>query len=334
MTKRKTLIDVAAAAGVSKMTASRALRGDRDVSASSKERVIKAAKEIGYFGNNLAASLSSERSDLIGVVVPSLTNIVFPQVMSGVTDALVGTGLQPAFGVTDYDRDREYEVIGRMLSWRPAGMIVTGVDQSGPTRQLLSEAGIPVVQIMDTDGDAIDSIVGFSHRTAGIEMAQALLEKGRKRFGYIGCNLQSDLRADKRRQGFENSLRQHGLNFEASLTRKGLSSVGDGRELTHQLLAENPDLDCIYYSNDDVAFGGLCYCLSVNVNVPERIALAGFNGLGILQGFPGMIATSTTLRSDIGRASAEVIIQSLQSAGKRAGKTIIMQPKTQLGLLD
>lgn len=328
------MIDVAAAAGVSKMTASRALRGDRDVSASSRERVTKAAKEIGYFGNHLAASLSSERSDLIGVVVPSLTNIVFPQVMSGVTDALMGTGLQPAFGVTDYDLDREYDVIGRMLSWRPAGMIVTGLDQSAPTRRLLNEAGIPIVQIMDTDGEAVDSIVGFSHRTAGAEMANALLQKGRSRFGYIGCNLQSDLRAEKRQQGFEDTLRQNGLKFEASLSRKGLSSVGDGRELTQQLLTQNPDLDCIYYSNDDVAFGGLCYCLTVDIDVPDRIALAGFNGLDILRGFPGVIATSTTLRRDIGRTAAEIIIQSLQAANSRTGQTIIMQPKTQLGLLD
>ncbi|PRY74341.1 LacI family gluconate utilization system Gnt-I transcriptional repressor [Yoonia maritima] len=333
MTKRKTLIDVATAAGVSKMTASRALRGDRDVSAASKERVIKAAKEIGYFGNNLAASLSSERSDIIGVVVPSLTNIVFPQAMSGVSDALVGTGLQPAFGVTDYDLDREYEVVGRMLSWRPAGMIVTGVDQSAPTRQLLSEAGIPIVQIMDSDGDAIDSIVGFSHRAAGTEMAQALLKKGRQRFGYIGCNLQSDLRAGRRRQGFEDALRQSGLNFEASLTRECLSSVGDGRALTQQILTENPDLDCIYYSNDDVAFGGLCYCLHSGMGVPDRVALSGFNGLGILQGFPGLIATSTTLRRDIGHAAADIIVGSLKAA-KRASQTIIMQPQTLLGALD
>lgn len=333
MTKRKTLIDVAAAAGVSKMTASRALRGDRDVSTASRERVIKAAEDIGYFGNHLAASLSSARSDLIGVIVPSLINIVFPQVMSGVTDGLLGTGFQPAFGVTDYDPDREYEVVGRMLSWRPAGMILTGLEQSEKTRRLLVEANIPIVQIMDTDGDPIDSVVGFSHQTAGAEMAEALIGAGRSRFGYIGCNLESDVRANKRKQGFADALSRHGTAISASLFCAGLSSVGDGRRLTQELLTQSPDLDCIYYSNDDVAFGGLCYCLEAGVDVPARVALAGFNGLSLLQGFPGLIATSTTQRRDIGRASAEIIIESLEDPERTKGRQLTMQPTVDLGAL-
>lgn len=334
MKQRKTLVDVAAAAGVSKMTASRALRGDKDVSEASKSAVLKAAKDIGYFGNNLAASLSSARSDLIGVVVPSLTNIVFPQAMSGVSDALLGTGLQPAFGVTDYDLDREYEVIGRMLSWRPAGMIVTGVDQSERTRALLVEAEIPIVQIMDSDGSAIDSLVGFSHHRAGADMAEALVKAGRRTFGYVGCNLESDRRAEKRRQGFVDGLSQSGRVFSATMTAEGLSSVAAGRALTEQLLTESPDLDCIYFSNDDVAFGGLCHCMNAGLDVPVQIALAGFNGLGLLEGFPGQVATSTTRRRDIGRVAAEIITQSLKTPERGRGERVIMQPKVHLGALS
>lgn len=333
MKQRKTLVDVAAAAGVSKMTASRALRGDKDVSEASKAAVLSAAKDIGYFGNNLAASLSSARSDLIGVVVPGLSNIVFPQVMSGVSDALLGTGLQPAFGVTDYDLEREYEVIGRMLSWRPAGMIVTGMDQSARTRKLLAEADIPIVQIMDSDGEAIDSVVGFSHQVAGADMATALIKAGRKAFGYIGCNLESDRRAEKRRQGFVDALAQNGLSFTAGLSVEGLSSVAAGRTLTEQLLAQNPDLDCLYFSNDDMAFGGLCHCMSAGLAVPEKIGLAGFNGLGLLEGFPGLVATSTTQRRDIGRAAAEIITLSLKSPEHGRRETIILQPTVHLGAL-
>jgi len=330
MTKQKTLIDVAAAAGVSKMTASRALRGSKDVSAESKDRVIEAAKKIGYFGNHLAASLSSARSDLIGVIVPSLTNIVFPQVMSGISDGLLTTGFQPAFGVTDYNLDREYEVVGRMLSWRPAGMIITGMEQSSQTRRLLIEADIPIVQIMDIDGDAIDYVVGFSHQMAGADMAEALIGAGRTRFGYIGCNLESDLRANKRKKGFMDVLKRHELSLTA-LSGGILSSVGEGRRLTRELLKQNSDIDCIYFANDDVAFGGLCYCIEVGITVPNRVALAGFNGLSLLQGFPGLIATSTTQRHDIGRASAEIIMRSLQSSKQLQSRQVIMQPTINLG---
>ena len=332
MKKNKTLIDVAAAAGVSKMTASRALRGSKDVSNESKVRVTEAAKKIGYFGNHLAASLSNARSDLIGVIVPSLTNIVFPQVMSGISDGLLGTGFQPAFGVTDYNLNREYELVGRMLSWRPAGMIITGMEQSDQTRQLLIEADIPIVQVMDTDGDAIDYVVGFSHQTAGEDMAEALIGAGRTRFGYIGCNLESDLRATKRKQGFFDVLESRDIKITVLLGGI-LSSVGEGRRLTQELLNQNPDLDCIYFSNDDIAFGGLCYCIEAGILVPKLVALAGFNGLDLLQGFPGLIATSITQRHDIGRVSAEIIIQSIQNSKQVKSRHLVMQPTINLGAL-
>ncbi len=335
----KTLVDVAAAAGVSKMTASRALRGDKDVSEASAEKVKRAAREIGYFGNHLAASLSSKRTDLIGVVVPSLSNIVFPQVMSGVTDALKGTPLQPVFGVTDYDHGAEYEIIRNMLSWRPAGLIVTGLDQPEKTRALLANAGIPIVQIMDCDGDPIDACVGFSHRGAGSEMATALLAKGIRRVGYIGRNLGMDTRAAKRKQGFRDGLREQGLDFvdaiDAQLHDEGadLSTVACGRHMTAQLLLRHGDLDCIYFSNDDLAFGGLCHCLAAGLAVPTDLALVGFNGLGILEGFPGKISTSRTARREIGETAARVILDTIRGVKTKREDVHIMTPTIELGNL-
>ncbi|SNR41788.1 LacI family DNA-binding transcriptional regulator [Puniceibacterium sediminis] len=334
MKKRKTLKDVAAAAGVSKMTASRALRGEKDVSRANVDKVRQAARDIGYYGNHLAASLSSARSDLIGVVVPSLSNIVFPQVMSGVTDALAGTGFQPVFGVTDYDTGKENEILRSMLSWRPAGLIVTGLDQPDDTRMLLADAGIPIVQIMDCDGDPVDACVGFSHTKAGHDIAEALIAEGRTRFGYAGCNMHKDTRAAKRKKGFLEALKAHGIELKAMVTDVALSSVVIGRDLTAQLLASHPELDCIYYSNDDLAAGGLFHCIDAGISVPERVVLAGFNGLDIIEGFPGKIATSRTSRREIGEAAAKMILDSLKNDKIESGRNVVVQPTISLGLLS
>ncbi|MEV8468553.1 LacI family DNA-binding transcriptional regulator [Fluviibacterium sp. DFM31] len=338
MKKRKTLVDVAAAAGVSKMTASRALRGDKDVSEAKVEKVKRAAREIGYYGNHLAASLSSKRTDLIGVVVPSLSNIVFPQVMSGVTDALKGSTLQPVFGVTDYDPAAEYDIIRNMLSWRPAGLIVTGLDQPDDTRRLLADAGIPIVQIMDCDGDPVDACVGFSQSGAGHNMAAALLATGRRRFGYVGRNLDKDLRAAKRKNGFHDALRDQGLDFIDTIDGSHLqgdvamqSAIACGRLMTDKLLARQPDLDCIHFSNDDLAFGGLCHCITAGIDVPGEVALAGFNGLGLLEGFPGKIATSRTARREIGETAARVVLGKAEGAKTESEKIHILTPTISLG---
>ncbi len=338
MKNRKTLADVAAEAGVSKMTASRALRGDKDVSQANVERVKLAAREIGYYGNQFASSLSSQHTDLIGVVVPSLSNIVFPQVMSGVTNALKGTALQPVFGVTEYDPELEYATIRNMLSWRPAGLIVTGLDQPPDTRRLLADAGVPVVQIMDIDGDPVDACVGFSHAEAGYEIASALYETGLRRIGYVGRNLDKDRRAGKRRQGFQDALRDHGLAFAAIIDGADLqddmteiSAVDCGRRMTAALLKRQPDLECIYFSNDDLAFGGLCHCVANGIDVPKDVALAGFNGLGLIEGFPGKIATSRTARKEIGEKAARMILETVESDTAKMDKLHILKPEISLG---
>lgn len=334
MKKRKTLDDVAAVAGVSRMTTSRALRGDKDVSQANIDRVRQAARDIGYVGNYLAASLSSKRSDLIGVIVPNLENIVFAQVMTGITDALGGTGLQPVFGITDYDLDKEYDIVRGMLSWRPAGLIITGMDLSAETRKLLQDADIPVVQIMDSDGVPIDGCVGFSHVQAGYDMGTALIEAGRKKFGYIGCNLVKDLRAARRRVGFLKALENAGLGILDEANADGLSSVENGRQLTQDLRSRQTDLDCIYYSNDDLAIGGLFHFLDAGIQVPEQIALSGFNGLDLLDGAPGKVATTRTQRREIGNTAVNLIMDSLDGRATGGSRIRILQPQVDLGALS
>lgn len=329
---RITLAEVAVAAGVSKMTASRALRGAGDVSRSNIDKVRHAARQMGYVGNNLASSLSGQRSSLIGVVVPSMANVVFAEVLAGIADGIEGSGLQPVFGVTDYDLEKEYEVIRNMLSWSPAGLIVTGLDQSHDARRLLENANIPVVQVMDMDGVPVDACVGFSHHAAGAAMAEALLALGRRKFGYVGCGLDADFRAKKRLEGFSEALTRAGLRFVTTRISEGFSTVKGGRELTSQIVGANPDLDCIYYSNDDLAAGGAFHCISAGLSVPDELMLAGFNGLEFVKSLPVSIATSLTPRREIGQAAARIVLDSASGDQAEPPARIEFQPKIDLGV--
>lgn len=333
MKKEITLKDVAEAAGVSKMTASRALRGANDVSQANIAKVKNAAMAIGYVGNHLAASMTKSRSNLIGVVLPSLTNIVFAHVMSGITAALADTSFQPVFGVTDYDEEKEYKVIKNILSWRPAGLIVTGTDFPDFTKLILKQAEIPLVQIIDTDGEIIDSGVGFSHFNAGYSMAQTLIKKGRKKYAYIGCFLDRDYRAEKRYLGFSKALREANLEWQYEYREELVSSVTIGRKLAADALQQRPDLDCIYFSNDDIAAGALFFCMEQGHKVPEDLALVGFNGMDISNSFPGMLATSVTDRFGIGTNAAKLLLESFENKSTHQPTTIELEPIVRLGNL-
>jgi len=302
-----TLRDVAEAARVSEMTVSRVLRNRGDVSQATRARVTEAARALGYVPNKIAGALASNRVNLVGVVIPSLSNMVFPQVLAGISDVLDDTELQPVFGASHYQPEREEKVIYEMLSWRPSGMIVAGIEHSDASRAMLANSGIPVVEIMDADGDPIDAMVGVSHRASGARMAREILARGYRRIGFMGTKMPEDHRARKRLEGFEGVLAEAGIDLVDRIYYAGGSALGKGREMTQEMLSRHHELDFLYYSNDMIAAGGLLYCLEKGLNIPADIGLAGFNAVEILDGLPMQLATMDTRRQQIGEAAARII---------------------------
>ncbi len=325
-----TLRDVSEASGVSEMTVSRVLRNRGDVSETTRERVLEAARALGYVPNKIAGALASQRVNLVGVVIPSLSNMVFPEVMTGISETLEDTGLQPVVGVTHYSPEREESVIYEMLSWRPSGMIVAGLEHTEAARAMLAQAGIPIVEVMDIDGTAVDSAVGISHDRAGRQMAEAILAAGYRRIAFLGTMMPHDHRARKRLQGFEAVLSRHGLTLADREFYSGGSALLKGREMTAAVLDRSPDVDFLYYSNDMIGAGGLLHCLDRGIDVPGKVGLAGFNGVELLDGLPRKLATMDACRLEIGRRAAQ-IIAAKHPDGIIGGEVIELFPTLQPG---
>ena len=327
-----TLRDVSEASGVSEMTVSRVLRNKGDVSAATRKRVQEAAKRLGYVPNKIAGSLASSHVNLVAVVIPSLGNMVFPEVLAGISEALEGTDLQPVVGVTDYLPEKEERVLFEMLSWRPAGVIVAGLEHSEPSRAMLTQSGVPVVEIMDTDGEAIDCAVGISHRRAGRKMAEAIIEAGYRRIGFLGTKMPLDHRARKRFEGFTRTLAKQGIEIADQEFYSGGSALLKGREMSQAMLARTPDLDFLYYSNDMIGAGGLLYLLENGYDVPARIGLAGFNGVELLDGLPRHLTTMDACRREVGRTAAQIVAARVSGeADAPRGEVVTLKPTLTLG---
>lgn len=326
-----TLRDVSEASGVSEMTVSRVLRNRGDVSAATRERVLEAAKRLGYVPNKIAGALASSRVNLVAVIIPSLSNLVFPEVMYGISNVLEDTELQPVLGVTHYKPDREEKVLYEMLSWRPSGVIIAGLERSEAARAMLVNAGIPVVEIMDVDGDPVDSVVGISHRRAGRMMAQAIVEAGYRRIGFMGTKMPLDHRARKRWEGFSEELEQAGIPVVDTEFYEGGSGFAKGREMTAAMLERTPDIDFLYYSNDLIGAGGLLYCLENGFDIPDSLGLAGFNGVELLDGLPRKLATMDSCRREIGEAAARIIAAETGSNAPAAGEQVVLMPTLNVG---
>ncbi|MFV0245140.1 MAG: LacI family DNA-binding transcriptional regulator [Qingshengfaniella sp.] len=326
-----TLRDVSEASGVSEMTVSRVLRNRGDVSDKTRARVLDAAKRLGYVPNKIAGALASQRVNLVAVIIPSMSNMVFPEVMTGISEVLDDTPLQPVVGLTHYRPEREETVLYEMLSWRPSGVILAGLEHTDAARAMLRNSGIPVVEIMDTDGDPVDAVVGISHRRAGRETGEAIVAAGYRRVAFLGTKMPLDHRARKRFEGFTLALAKAGLEIADKEFYEGGSGFPRGREMTRTVLDRTPDLDFIYYSNDMIAAGGLLWALENGIDVPGQVGMAGFNNVNLLKGLPKQLATVDALRQEIGRHAAEIIARRTADPTLPGHERIVLTPALSVG---
>jgi len=310
MPSRLTLKDVAAAAGVSQITVSRVVRGEGVVSARTRDHVTQVIQDLGFVPNKLAGALSQTRSNQVAVLIPSLVNNVFAQVLRGVTEELAKAGYNPVVGVTNYDVQTEEEQLISMLSWRPAAVIMANRVHTPRTRKILENAGVPVVELMQLHSEPIDMVVAFDHVAASTILVDHVVSKGHRSFGYIGW-INHDFSAASRYTAIKDRLAQKGFDLIAPDPFDMPPDMPMGKDGTRKLLSQAPEVDAIFYANDIAAIGGALHCLEHGLSIPTDLALVGYSGLQMGQALPQPLTTIRTFRYDIGRIAARNVLKSL-----------------------
>lgn len=312
---RPTIADVAKLAGVGAITVSRALREPERVSETLRRQIDAAVARLGYVPDTNARALASARADVVGVLVPSLTNNVFADVVRGIYDGLAGSRLQIQIGNTHYSVLEEERLLKVFLGQRPAALIVSGIDQTPGTRTLLEAAGCPVVQIMETGPDPVDMLIGFSHFDGGHIATKHLIDAGYRHVGFIGARM--DPRSQRRLAGYRAAVEAAG-QYDPRLvtTTPAQSTVSLGGQLLADALVKMPALDAVFCNNDDLALGVLFECQRQGIAVPDRLGICGFNDLDMMQVAHPAITSVRTGRHEIGLQAVKMALARL------AGETI------------
>jgi LacI family gluconate utilization system Gnt-I transcriptional repressor len=305
---RPTLRDVADHAGVSVISASRVMREAPNVSESLRVRVKVAATALGYTPNRIAGSLRGQSSDLIAVIVPSMSNNVFPDILDGIDAAFQGSSLRTVLGMSRYDMAEEEAILRDLLSWNPSGVIISGLEHSAGASEILSGLQCPVIEVMDSDGNPIDTSVGFSMSSAGHIMADHFVERGYRRIGYVGAWGERPARSRKRRLAFEARLAEHGLSLVDHQIEDAQSSFATGAAGLATLMSRSPNIDAVFFANDDLALGAMMHCHAHGILVPNDLALAGFNGLDIRDGITPRLTTIRSPRAEIGARAGQIML--------------------------
>jgi LacI family transcriptional regulator, gluconate utilization system Gnt-I transcriptional repressor len=301
-----TLKDVAAEAGVSLITASRALRTPDVVSTNTRERVAAAVRLLGYAPNQAARALASARSSIIGIIVPSVTNLVFTDVLRGVYDSIEDHDLQVQLGNSRYTAHKEEQLLRVFAAQRPAGLIVAGREQTPAARAILKQLGCPVVQVMDLPIEPIDMSIGFDHTAGGRAATRHLLDQGYRRIGFLGARM--DPRARRRLDGYTEVLAEAGLaDDRLIMTIPQPSSVSLGGQMLANFLLQVPNADAVFCNNDDIAMGALFECQRRGITVPKDFGIIGFNDLEFADSIAPSLSTIRTPRYETGRRAVEMI---------------------------
>ena len=312
-----TLKHVAALAGVSPITVSRALNKPDTVSGKLREKIERAIEQLGYVQNHVAGALASAGSNVIPVIVPSLSNTVFVEVVAGIQEIAQKAGYQLMLGNTDYDLEQEYALVSTFLGWSPPGLIIAGMKHLQRTHALLKRYGKPVVEVMEYGAQPIDMNVGLSHYQAGEAMAKHLIDRGYKQIVFVGCQLTADYRAWQRYKGMDRVLAKAGLTRRPAIALEQPSHVQVGGPALIEVLAAHPEVDAIFFANDDLAVGAILRAQRERIAIPGRVAIAGFNGLGLAELVLPTLTTIVSPRLEIGRIAAQQLLDRLAGHSPR-----------------
>lgn len=320
---RVSLTEVARAAGVSKMTASRVLRGEGGYSEKTRALVIEKVDELGYLPNRLATVFAGDKtSTFVGVSIPDLGNEVFAQVLEGIDRKLGRFGHQTVLGLTQHTRAAEEEWIRTVLSWQPAGLILTGRYHSTRALEMLKNAGIPLVEIWDLNSSPLDMSVGINHFDSGFDMGRYLIACGYRKIGYVGTSHNTANAAATRLSGFCKAVEGGGGAVTKQLCLHDTATYYPGYYGTEQLLAGSGKIQCIFYQNDAMAFGGLQFVSARGMKVPDDIGIAGWGDLPIASVLPKRLTSCHVPHLKLGQAAAEMMLARLSNEPTPATRDI------------
>ena len=287
-----TLRDVAAKAGVSAITVSRALNNSGYVSPETRRRIFDAASALNYVPNDLASSLRSKRTQLLALLVTDVTNPFWTTVARGVEDAAMDAGYGVILCNTDENPAKEARYLDLLLRRRIDGLVIGPTSESTEILQGLEGRRVPFVLIDRlVYGICADSVRGDS-RGGAYQLTKHLLQTGYRRIGMISGPREVSTSED-RAAGYLDALKEAGISSDPSLIQCGGYRESWGYEATLDLLSSDPRPDALFAANNFIALGVLRALRSLELRVPEDIALVCFDD------FPQVAASSPFLTTMI-----------------------------------
>jgi LacI family transcriptional regulator len=321
-----TLADIARELGVSKMTVSRAINDNPLIAAETRNKVLEVARRLNYKPNQHARALATNRSQLIGIIVPDLMNLYFAEVIRAIETVARPAGFQLLICVTDEDKTREIEEVEALLQ-RTDGLIINSVFPPSETRayQKMLAKGAKIVLVDRTLENLKCSSVVTDNIKVGQMATEHLISLGHKRIGHLRGDSSSV--STERFEGYKDALSRHKLRFNKSLARNCGLLESEGYQAMRSWLAEGDVPEAIFAVNDPAAIGAMRALEEARLRAGKNVALVGAGNIHYGEMLRVPLTTVSWSRSEMGSNAARLLIESIESKNATPRpQRVVLQP--------
>jgi LacI family gluconate utilization system Gnt-I transcriptional repressor len=275
-------------------------------------RIQGAVNRLAYVPNMAASKLASSRSQTIGVVVPTLYNVIFAEYLQAIHEVLVPAGYQVMVVNSRYSVEEEDQAVRTLLGQRVEAIIMVGVKHSSQTRQILKRAQLPVVETFQLSDDPLGINIGFDQSKAGYDATRLLLSSGARNVGFFVGQL--DVRAAERLAGYRMAMAHAGLDPQRFVTQLDRSScIALGAETIRYIRAAGKLPSAVCCIDDNVALGALHECARLGIRVPDDMQIIGFHDLEFAATAKPSLSSVFTHRYMIGDLAAKNALRLVRS---------------------
>ncbi len=295
-----TIGDVARRAGVSTATVSRVLTGQGRARPETRDRVIAAARDLGYRPSGVARSLRQRATRTIGLIVTDIENPFFPQLVRAVEDAARELGYAILLCNADDDPERESGYLELLVDRWVDGVVIAASSLGGRHREWLADAPLPIVLVNSAERGLGLSTVASDNRAGGALAASHLLELGHRRFAILAAPPRN-IDGPDRLAGARTAIAAAGVADDAVRVAVGDAGVAGGERAAAEALAADPQLSAIVAYNDLMAIGAMRAVRAAGRRVPADVSVVGFDDVDLAGYVDPPLTTIAQATSEMGR---------------------------------
>ena len=313
--------DVALLAGVSTATVSRALNTPDTVDPATLKRVRDAIRKLRYVPHGGARSLRSQRSRMVGAIVPSFDYALYARTTSALQQHLGEHGYSVVLAEHHYDLRQELQLTRQLIEHSVDAFMFVGLDHDPRLFALLEDYGRPFVLTWGVDAANRHPFVGFDNRAAGYAIARHVLALGHRRIAILSAPLEGNDRGRERVAGFRAALAEAGAE-EPHVEYAQRIALGAAEEAMQKILKRRKRPTAVLATNDVMAVGAMMACRAAEVRIPQDISITGIDNtdLGATQA-PGLTSVRTPI-VEIGTAAAEQLVARLEGKDYAANQAL------------